>query len=108
MSVNKYESTGPSKGRVTTDLSTINTNDGFERVQRAMANFDRFVRNGPYFGVQQAGRFLHTTDIILGDEEDKPVVSGDKGKNTRMKFVATITVNKGEAFVRPTLRSHMD
>ncbi|KAF9504011.1 hypothetical protein BS47DRAFT_1355609 [Hydnum rufescens UP504] len=85
---------GLKKGDIVSDLSIINTNDDIERIRGAMLTFDSFVRNGPYFGVHQAGSFLHTTDIILGDEEDKALAPGDRVKNPRMTFVATMTVNE--------------
>ena|ERR1700733_12824725 len=86
---------GLKTGDIISDLAQIETNDNPETVKQAMLAFDSFIRNGPYFAVQTVGKYIKTTGVILGDEEDKPDVPGDRGKLQRMKFVATIDVNKG-------------
>jgi len=86
---------GLKTGDIISDLAQIETNDNPETVKQAMLSFDSFIRNGPYFAVQTVGKYIKTTGVILGDEEDKPDVPGDGGKLQRMKFVATIDVNKG-------------
>jgi len=85
---------GLNKGDVASDLSIINTNVPKDQVKDAMLTFDSFVRNGKYFGVQIVGRHLETTDMLLGNEEDKPNVPDDSNQNTRVKYAATITVSK--------------
>ena len=89
---------GLKNGDIISDLTQIKTNDNPETVKLAMLTFDSFVRNGPYFAVQTVGKYIKTTSVILGDEEDKPDVPGDREKQRRMKFVATIDVNKGAYF----------
>lgn len=86
---------GLKEGDVASDLTQIKTNDLPDRVKGAMLTFDSFVRNGPYFAVQTVGKHLKTWEVVLGDEEDKPESSNEKNKNSRMKFVATLDVNKG-------------
>jgi len=85
---------GLKTGDIISDLAQIETNDEPETVKQAMLTFDSFIRNGPYFAVQTVGKYIKTTGVILGDEEDKPDAPGDGGKLQRMKFVATIDVNK--------------
>jgi hypothetical protein len=87
---------GLKTGDIVSDLSQIESNDNPEMVKQAMLAFDSFIRNGPYFAVQTVGRYIRTTGVILGDEEDKPEAPGDGGKMKRMKFVALIDVNKGK------------
>lgn len=96
---------GLQRGDIVSDLSNINTNDDEETVQQAMLTFDSFVRNGDYFAVQNVGKYIRTTDIVLGDEEDKPFASGGGSRQRRMKFVATIDVNKGDGAFYHSLSS---
>src|SRR5258708_31641145 len=86
---------GLKEGDVASDLSIIKTNVPKDQVKDAMLTFDSFVRNGKYFGVEAVGRHVETTDMLLGDEEDKPDVPGDKNKDSRVKYAANITVSKG-------------
>lgn len=89
---------GLKEGDIASDLSIINTNVPKDQVKAAMITFDSFVRNGKYFGVEIVGKKLETTDMVLGNEEDKPDVPGDKNRDSRSKYAAVITVSKGMLF----------
>jgi len=109
------------EGDLVTDLATVNYSpDRFDAVQHTIRTFDALTRNGDNYNcqvrcfarcsragphialvlAQAVGRHFVITDVLWVDEEDKPVVSSGPQTATRVKFITTIKVNKGESFPR--------